>query len=112
MPVYTWNPQNVQNTSNASSTLSKTDEDEQFMNINVYSEYNHNFANIHNFKVMVGFQSEELKQQNQYGLKYGLQDYDLPEFDLTTSLNGSGNSIPPTLTGSSNEWATVGFLDV
>lgn len=110
LPVYTWNPQNVQNTSNASSTLSKTDEDEQFMNINVYSEYNHNFANIHNFKVMVGFQSEELKQQNQYGLKYGLQDYDLPEFDLTTSLNGSGNSIPPTLTGSSNEWATVGFF--
>lgn len=90
--------------------MSKTDEDEQFMNINVYSEYNHNFANIHNFKVMVGFQSEELKQQNQYGLKYGLQDYDLPEFDLTTSLNGSGNSIPPTLTGSSNEWATVGFF--
>ena len=110
LPVYIWNPQNVQNTGNSSSTLSKTDEDEQFMNINVYSEYSHTFADVHNFKVMAGFQSEEMKRQNQYGLKYGLQDYDLPEFDLTTSLNGSGNSVPPTLTGSSSEWSTAGFF--
>ncbi|EKU89614.1 SusC/RagA family TonB-linked outer membrane protein [Bacteroides oleiciplenus] len=110
LPVYTWTPQNVQLTGTSSSTLSKTSAENRFLNINVYSEYSRSFVEAHNFKIMAGFQSEEMKQQGQYGLKYGLLDFEMPEFDLTTSLNGSGNTVSPTLTGYSNEWATVGFF--
>lgn len=110
LPTYLWTPSNVQRTGTSSSTLSKKNVEDRFLNMNVFSEYSRSFADTHNFKIMVGFQSEEMKQQGQYGLKYGLLDYDLPEFDLTNSLNGSGNTVSPTLTGYSNEWATVGFF--
>lgn len=110
LPVYKWNANNEKNTGTQSSSLTQTNLDEQFMNINAYSEYSHSFADAHNFKIMAGFQSEELKQQNMSGKKYGLLDFDLPEFDLTTSLNGSGNTVVPVITGSQNQWATVGLF--
>lgn len=110
LPTYTWTPQNVQMTGNQSSSLTQTITDERLLDINVYSEYSHSFADTFNFKVMAGFQSEEKKYENTYAQKYGLQDYDLPEFNLTTSMNGSGVVVAPAVTGYTNEWSTAGFF--
>lgn len=42
------------------------------MNINAYSSYSFNLADKHNFKVMGGFQAEEMKQHYFEVTKYGL----------------------------------------
>ena len=110
LPAYGYLPNGDRMTGTKNSSLSQTNLKEIYLNLNAYSEYSHTFADDHNFKVMVGFQSEEMKQNNLYVSKLGLVSDDMPEFDLTTGLNGNGASIAPTVTGSSNEWATAGFF--
>ena len=82
------------------------------MNINAYSSYSFNLADKHNFKVMGGFQAEEMKQHYFEVTKYGLisEDEDFWEFNLTNGLSGKGTEMDPAISGYSNEWATVGFF--
>ncbi|MDR1115476.1 MAG: TonB-dependent receptor [Tannerella sp.] len=110
LPAYGWQPNGDRMTGTTSSSLSQDDMKEKYLNLNIYSEYSRSFADAHNFKIMGGFQSEEMQQNYFYASKYGLLDYDLPEFNLTNGLNGSNTEIAPTITGYSNEWATAGFF--
>jgi TonB-linked SusC/RagA family outer membrane protein len=59
---------------------------------------------------MGGFQAEEMKQNFFSVSKSGLMFPDLPEFDLTTGLQGSGTPKDANVSGYSNEWATAGFF--
>lgn len=83
---------------------------ENYMNINVYSEYSKTFADVHNFKVMLGTQIEEMKQRDFNVKKYGLIDKELPEFNLVNGILKNGNSQDASVYGYSNEWATAGFF--
>lgn len=83
---------------------------ENYMNLNIYSEYGKIFAEKHNFHLMAGFQTENLKQ-TQYGLqRNGILIPGLPEVDLTTGLDSKGNPVMPSTNGSRHEWATAGFF--
>ena len=97
-------------TGTSSSNLYQDNRKENHLNLNIFSEYTHSFNDVHNLKVMGGFQADEMKQSFFSARKYGLLLYDLPEFDLANSLGGDGKERIPEVGGYTNEWATAGFF--
>ena len=59
---------------------------------------------------MGGFQMEEMKEQSLKVQKAGLLIDELPEFDLSTGVDGNGEVQMPSISGNSQRWATVGFF--
>jgi TonB-linked SusC/RagA family outer membrane protein len=92
-----------------SSSLYQEYKKENYLNLNIYSEYSHTFNEAHNFKIMGGFQAEEMKQSFFSAKAYGLLLEDLPELNLTSSLDGAGKIKIPEAKGYRSEWATAGF---
>lgn len=63
---------------------------QNFLNWNIYSNYDFTVAEKNNFHVMLGFQSENLKEKD-FGLqRNGIIVDDLPEVDLTTGYGYDG----------------------
>ncbi len=83
---------------------------ENYMNLNIYSEYSRSFQDSHNFKIMGGFQAEEMTQGDFNVFKNGLILAELPVFNLTNGLLNSGASKDATVQGYDNDWATAGFF--
>lgn len=77
---------------------------------NIYSDYSFTVANDHNFKAMLGFQSNESRSDNFSASRNGVQDVNLPVLSLTTGLNGKGEATTPSISGSASDWSTVGFF--
>lgn len=110
LPYYNHDVQgNIVDTHDTSS-LYQDHKKENYLNLNIYSEYGRLFNDAHNFKVMVGFQAENMKQSFFSAKKYGLVIEDLPELDLTTSFDGTGKDKIPEAGGYRNEWSTAGFF--
>ncbi|MDO4162930.1 MAG: TonB-dependent receptor [Bacteroides sp.] len=95
---------------NGTSSLYQTNKKENFMNLNIYSEYDLKLNDVHNFRVMVGFQSEEMKQSFNSAKGYGLLLEELAELNLISNQDGSGNTKVPEVSGYRHEWATAGFF--
>ena len=100
---------NIVNT-NGTSSLYQDYKKENYMNWNIYSTYSFSLNDIHNFKAMGGFQSEEMHQKFFKAKGYGLQIEDLPELDLISNIDGIGKEKVAELGGYRNEWATAGFF--
>lgn len=83
---------------------------ENYLNLNIYSEYSHSFKEKHNFKILGGFQAEEMEQGDFNAFKNGLIIESMPEFNLTNGLLSNGTAKDASVYGYSNEWATVGFF--
>ncbi len=83
---------------------------ENYLNLNIYTEYSRSFMDAHNFKIMAGFQSEEMKRDLSSMQKYGVMIDSMPYFDLTTGMGGGGKAKPTTVKGNATEWATAGFF--
>lgn len=92
------------------TSLYQDDQDEKYLNLNIYSEYSLSFNEKHNFKVMGGFQAEELKQNFFSVKKYGLMFNNMPQFDLSTGTDGQGKTKETEVKGNFYEWATAGFF--
>lgn len=92
------------------SSLYQDHKKENYLNLNAYSEYSFTVKDDHNFKAMVGFQAENMKQSFFSAKKYGLLIEDLPEFDLTSGKDGMGVDKIPESSGYRNEWSTAGFF--
>lgn len=83
---------------------------ENYMNINAYTEYSHSLESGHNFKAMVGFQTEQLRK-TEFGLqRSGIIIPDLPEIDITNGMDYAGTVITPSTNGARYSWATAGFF--
>lgn len=83
---------------------------ENYMNFNAFTEYSHSLESGHNFKVMVGFQSEMMRQ-TKFGLqRNGIIVAGLPEVDLTSGLDYNGGLVTPSVNGARQRWATAGFF--
>lgn len=83
---------------------------DNFIGWNIYSNYDFTIKENNNFHVMLGFQSENLKQKV-FGLqRNGIMVDDLPEVDLTTGNGYDGKPITPSVNGAQYEWATAGFF--
>lgn len=83
---------------------------ENFFNVNLYSNYNWTMAEVHDFHVMLGFQTENMKQRV-YGLQRdGILVPGLPVVDLTSGLDYDGNPVVPSVNGALAQWDTAGFF--
>ena len=72
---------------------------ENYMNFNAYTEYSHSLESGHNFKGMIGFQAEEMKQQTFSATRKGIIVPELPEIDITTGLDYTGKVVTPSVNG-------------
>lgn len=83
---------------------------ENYMNLNAFSEYSHSLKSGHNFKIMIGFQAEEMKQLKFGATRKGIIVPELPEIDITTGMSYAGEVISPSVNGQRNAWSTAGFF--
>lgn len=110
LPVYNHDVDgNIIDTKATTSLYQETGE-QNYLNMNIYSEYSHVFNDVHHFKIMAGFQAEEQNINFMSVRKYGLTDTDKPELNLTTGLNGAGKAQAPVISGYQTDWATAGFF--
>lgn len=95
---------------NQSSNVHEGEQRDNYLNFQLYSEYTWNLNEKHNFHVMAGFQTEQLKRLT-FGLqRNGILDPSKPEVDLTSGLSYSGAAITPDVNGSRDQWQTAGFF--
>lgn len=95
---------------NSSSNVHEDFSKENYYNFSARSEYSLTLNDSHNFRLMGGFQSENLKQ-TVFGLqRNGIMIDSKPVVDLTTGLDINGNPITPSVNGARNEWTTAGFF--
>lgn len=83
--------------SRVTETAAKTD----FYNVNIYSDYVHQFGD-HFLKVMAGFNAEEYNYRNLSGRRDGIISSDVPTLNTAISED--------VATGGYSDWATAGFF--
>lgn len=88
---------------------------DKYINWNVFTDYSFSIKEDNNFKVMVGFQSEEDKQAFQSLYGFGLQDENHPEVNLLTNLRWNSEKQAyeekaPETHGYHNEWSVLGVF--
>lgn len=110
LPVYNHDVDGNIIDTKATTNLYQETQDQDYLNMNIYSEYSHVFNDAHHFKIMAGFQAEEQTINFMSVRKYGLIDTDKPELNLTTGLNGAGKAQAPAISGYQTDWATAGFF--
>lgn len=95
---------------NQSSNVHEDLRKDNYLNFQAYTDYSWTMAEKHNFHVMGGFQTEQLKRLD-FGLQRdGILDPSKPEVDLTNGLSYSGENIVPSVNGGRNQWQTAGFF--
>ena len=95
---------------NQGSNVHEDEAKDNYLNFQAYTEYTWSLAEKHNFHLMGGFQTEQLKRLA-FGLQRdGILDPSKPEVDLTNGLSYSGQSIVPSVNGARNQWQTAGFF--
>jgi TonB-linked SusC/RagA family outer membrane protein len=107
-----YNHNNVNGDPSLSSTgngVSETFEKQNFVNVNLYSEYTRSLGG-HTLKGMVGFQSELMNISSMNASRIGVMISSLPEIDLTNGFDISGNQVMPEVKGNRNHWATAGYF--
>jgi len=83
---------------------------ENYMNMNLFSEYSYGTESGHNMKAMVGFQSEMMKK-TAFGLqREGIILPDYPSVDITSGVDNNGDLVVPSVNGEYAHWSTVGFF--
>ncbi len=110
LPYYNHKVDGSVDDTHGTSSLYQDYTKETYMNWNIYSTYSFTLNDVHNMKVMAGFQSEEMRQKFFSAKGYGLQAEDLPELDLISNQDGLGVDKVPEVGGYRNEWATAGFF--
>ncbi len=81
-----------------------------YINPNIYSTYERAFNHAHNVKVMAGFQSESSKVNEFTALRNGVVVPYMDVIDATNGTDGSGKSVPPSVSGKREEWLVAGFF--
>lgn len=94
----------------ANSSVSENYKGEKYLNLNAYTEYSHAFDSGHNFKVMLGVQSEQLWQDTMAASRLGVIVQGTNVIDATNGTDSNGQSVPPTVSGAENKWATAGYF--
>lgn len=92
------------------SYVDETRYNSSYYNFNAYSEYSKTLNEEHNYKVMVGFQTEGSSFGSMSAKRDGLIVDDLVSLDVTSGLSNAGLALSPTVGGSYSDWATAGFF--
>lgn len=95
---------------NQNSNVHEDEFKDNYLNFQLYTEYNKSIAEKHNFHIMGGFQCEQLRR-TEFGLqRNGIIDPEKSEIDLTNGLSYQGVAITPNVNGARNQWQTAGFF--
>ena len=95
---------------NQNSNVHEDEFKDNYLNFQLYTEYNKSIAKKHNFHIMGGFQCEQLRR-TEFGLqRNGIIDPEKSEVDLTNGLSYQGVAITPNVNGARNQWQTAGFF--
>lgn len=81
----------------------------EYLNINVYTDFEKIVADHHYFKVMGGFQAEQYNTRTVYAQKEGLIVPDISTINTSSGLF-NGEPVPPQVAGDYNRWRTAGFF--
>lgn len=81
-----------------------------YLNPNVYSTYSHKLDSGHDFKIMLGFQSEQSWSNGFSAMRNGIMVPGMDVIDITNGTDGSGKTAPPSVSGSKDKWAVAGFF--
>lgn len=109
LPIYAHNPAGDpyltkwdDSNSAGSSRASENSWKENLLSTNIYSDYFKQFDSGHYFKVMVGFNAEQMKTRNLSGTKDNLITSDIPTLNTATD-----NALA---SGGYAHWSTAGFF--
>ena len=80
-----------------------------YLNPNLYSEYSKS-VNDNNFKILVGVQSEFYNYRDLSADRQGIIVPSLPTLHTTSGTDASGTAQPPSVDGTYQKWANVGFF--
>lgn len=95
---------------NQNSNVHEDEFKDNYLNFQLYTEYNKSIAEKHNVHIMGGFQCEQLRR-TEFGLqRNGIIDPEKSEVDLTNGLSYQGVAITPNVNGARNQWQTAGFF--
>jgi TonB-linked SusC/RagA family outer membrane protein len=83
---------------------------ENYYSSNVYTEYTKSLNSGHNFKGMVGFQSELNKRRNFSAYQQGIIVSDLTSLDVTSGTDYNGDTVSPEVSGLYKNWSTCGYF--
>ncbi|UMB59218.1 TonB-dependent receptor [Lutibacter sp. A80] len=83
---------------------------ENYYNTNIYTNYSKTLNEKHNFKVLLGFQSELNKFRELSAERDGVIIPSSPVLDLTSGTDSNGNTVAPSVSGEYQSWATEGFF--
>lgn len=89
-----------------SESGNKTD----YLNYNVYSDYEKTINKNHYFKILAGFQAENNNYRDLWASKEGIMVFDVPTINTTSGMGRTGDMVPPNVSGSYSSWATAGFF--
>lgn len=95
--------------SGSNSSVSESYKGHKYLNINAYTEYEREFKG-HGFKIMAGFQSEQLWQDELSASRLGIILAGINTINTTSGNDAAGKAVPPTVGGAYDEWATAGFF--
>ncbi|WP_197739888.1 SusC/RagA family TonB-linked outer membrane protein [Pedobacter sp. BS3] len=94
------------------STASEVHEEgsrDNYLNANLYTEYARSLRN-HNFKVLLGMQSELMKTHYMMAERQGVIVPSLTVIDVTSGNDPNGKAVPPSVAGSNQHWSTAGYF--
>jgi TonB-linked SusC/RagA family outer membrane protein len=80
-----------------------------YFNPDLYTEYSKSLGN-HNFKAMVGFQSELYKTRFFSAERNGIADPSIVALNATTGTDASGKIVAPSINGTYGDWSNTGFF--
>lgn len=86
---------------NSNNAVKEYAKKNNYFNPNIWAEYSFTLFNDHNFKIMGGYQSEEMRQRWFQGQQFGIIA-NLPTLHTT--------ALKPTVDGKNDEWATMGVF--
>lgn len=81
----------------------------EYLNLNLYTDFERTFAERHHLKVMAGFQAEQYNDRTVYAQKEGLIVPSLPSINTSSGLY-NGEQVPPNVAGGYGRWRTAGLF--
>lgn len=94
---------------NNSTVLERFISDDYF-NQSLTSTYSFDIQENHHFKVMVGAQYENSKNNNFSASRNGIMVPYMDVIDITNGTNGKGEISPPSVSGNRHNWGVMGFF--
>ncbi|WP_400261408.1 SusC/RagA family TonB-linked outer membrane protein [Sphingobacterium sp. SG20118] len=92
------------------SSVSENSYSNDYFNQSLTSTYSFDVLDDHHFKVMVGTQYENNKNNFFSASRNGIMVPYMDVIDITNGTNGSGVISPPSVGGNRNNWGVIGFF--